>query len=127
MTEEQKTKPISCFDIVYISGQMSGLPDYNYAAFNEAEHFLVNTYHCTVINPARHPICENLTWDYYMQLAEVDVKHCDVIVLIEGEMRYKGKTIAHSWKNSKGALMEIQWAMSFEKRIIKMKELEAKA
>ena len=119
-----KPKSIKPSDVVYLAGQMSGLPDYNYAAFNKAEHFLVNTFGCTVINPARHPICENLTWDYYMQLAEVDVKHCDVIVLIEGEMHYKGKTIAHSWKNSKGALMEIQWAMSFEKRIIKMKELE---
>ena len=127
MTEEQKTKPISCFDIVYISGQMSGLPDYNYAAFNEAEHFLVNTFGCTVINPARHPQCENLTRDYYMALAMVDVKHADVIVLIDGEYHRRGKLVQHSWRKSIGAAQEWEWAQEFGKRIIEMKELEGKS
>jgi hypothetical protein len=115
---------ITSSDIVYISGQMSGLPDYNYAVFNEAEHYLVNTFGCTVINPARHVQCENLSRDYYMELAKIDVKHCDVIVFIEGEYHRDGKLVKHSWQTSKGALQEFAWACDFGKKIIEMKELK---
>lgn len=117
-------KPISKHDIVYISGAMTGIPDFNVTAFNEAEHYLVNTFGCTVLNPSRHPQCENLTWDYYMELAKIDVKHCDIVVLIEGKYHRDGKTVKHSWQKSKGALMEFARACDFGKKIIEMKVLE---
>lgn len=112
------------YDMVYLSGKMTGLPDFNVTAFNEAEHYLVNTFGCTVLNPSRHPQCENLTWNYYMELAKIDVKHCDVVVFIEGEYHREGKIVKHSWKKSKGALLELGWSIEFSKKRIKMKELE---
>ena len=115
---------ISRFDIVYISGAMTGIPDFNVTAFNEAEHYLVNTFGCVVINPARHPQCENLPREYYMELAKIDVKHCDVVVFIEGEYHRDGKIVKHCWQKSEGALQELGWSIEFGKKVIEMKELE---
>lgn len=119
-----KTALISRFDIVYISGAKTGIPDFNVTAFNEAEHYLVNTFGCMVINPARHPQCENLSRDYYMEHAKTDVKHSDIIVFIEGEYYRDGRSVKHYWQNSKGAAQELKWAILFGKKVIEMKVLE---
>ena len=67
-------------DIVYLSGPMSGLPDYNVPAFNDAEKWLREHYSCKVLNPARHP--EGLTYCEYMRRALTDLEAATVIVTL---------------------------------------------
>lgn len=39
---------ITKHDTVYIAGSMTGKPNYNFQAFNDAESYLNNTYACKV-------------------------------------------------------------------------------
>ena len=79
---------------VYIAGPMTGLPDYNYPAFFEAEGKIADT-GADVFNPARHGIDPQKTHEEYMREALLDLCCCDAMVLLPG------------WENSQGALVEI--------------------
>lgn len=82
---------------VYIAGPMSGLPEFNYPAFNTAEgQLLVAGF--TPLNPARSE-AHNTTgkpqsWDWYMRHALRMVTDADGIALLPG------------WENSRGATLE---------------------
>ena len=83
---------------IYIAGPMSGLPDYNYPAFLDAEGKLtVAGYH--VLNPARVEE-DNPTpgtpqeWGWYMRRCLKMVADADGIALLDG------------WRNSRGATLE---------------------
>ena len=76
---------------IYLAGPMSGLPLYNYPAFNAAAAQLrVMGYH--VENPAENP--EQPSWAHYMRLAIGQLVTCDTVVLLPG------------WRKSKGARVE---------------------
>lgn len=82
----------------YLSGPMTGLPNYNYAAFNYIASILRRA-ELDIINPAEN--FEGRTdlprEDYMAQ----DIKHlmtCDAIILI------------HGWENSRGAKLELEIA-----------------
>ncbi|QJU52953.1 DUF4406 domain-containing protein [Herbiconiux sp. SALV-R1] len=79
---------------VYIAGPMTGLPLFNYPAFNEAAAHLRALGH-TPLNPARHDIAGPIKpWDYYMRDALSLVIQADGIALLSG------------WEDSRGAVLE---------------------
>lgn len=78
---------------IYIAGPMTGLPDFNYPAFNAAAAQLRAMGH-TVLNPAENPVPACGTWQGYMRLALAQLVQCECIVLLPG------------WAESKGALIE---------------------
>lgn len=76
---------------LYLSGPMTGLPDFNYPAFNaEAARLRALGYH--VENPAENPPQES--WEAYMEVCIPQLLTCDTIALLPG------------WSESRGALWE---------------------
>ena len=78
---------------IYVAGPMTGLPEFNYPAFNEAAATLRAQGH-TVLNPAENPVPACGTWQGYMRLALAQLVQCECIVLLPG------------WFDSRGALIE---------------------
>lgn len=82
---------------LYIAGPMSGLPDFNYPAFNEAEGQL-RAASFEVENPARNPEPspehDDDQWRGYMRMALRQLALCDGVALLPG------------WKASRGANIE---------------------
>lgn len=80
---------------IYIAGPMTGIPGYNYPAFNaEAARLRALGYH--VENPAENPSMEHRAepWQHYMRMAIRQMLTCDAVALLPG------------WSDSKGASME---------------------
>lgn len=82
----------------YISGPMTGLPDFNFPAFNEAAIVLQKEGY-SVFNPAEndggdtsHP------WEYYMRKDIQAVCDADIVFVLPG------------WRASKGASLEVMVA-----------------
>jgi len=104
--------------IVYLSGPMTGLPDYNRPAFFAAEKRLRSLGH-QVSNPARQTVMPLLSrWDYL----GVD------FMTIEGLNNTYGPAacaMAHlpGWDKSLGSLMETAQATFYEWRIFDVDEL----
>ena len=102
---------------LYLSGPMTGLPEYNYPAFHKAARALRRAGY-RVVNPAElHPHSRlrrwlaamkarlNLapspqfpTWGEYMRAALVGLLGCEAIVLLPG------------WEHSRGARCEVSLA-----------------
>lgn len=82
---------------VYIAGPMSGLPDFNYPAFNAAEGKLAVAGHYP-LNPARseelNTTGKSQHWVWYMRHALRMVADADGVALLPG------------WENSRGAALE---------------------
>ena len=86
---------------LYVAGPMSGLPDFNYPAFNAAERVLrVRGY--AVLNPVKaeehNDTGKPQTWDWYMRHALRMVLDSEGLALLPG------------WENSRGATLEVQVA-----------------
>lgn len=78
---------------IYISGPMTGLPDYNRPAFHlEAARLRALGY--DVANPAEIPEQPSNYWHVYMRLALAMMLECDCIAMLPG------------WPGSRGALIE---------------------
>lgn len=88
--------------VVYIAGPMSGLPEFNYPAFNDAEGRLLVAGHYP-LNPTRieeeNTAGEPQAWDWYMRRALKMVTDADGMALLPG------------WADSRGARLERQVAM----------------
>ncbi len=78
-------------DIVYLSGPMTGLPDFNVAQFNTIKKTVALT-GATVISPADLP--QGPAWEHQIRKCMRFVSDCSHMLLIPG------------WENSKGALLE---------------------
>jgi len=88
---------------VYISGPMTGIPAFNFPAFNAAAaHLRALGFH--VENPAENPKCDS--WQGYMRLALVQMAHCDWLFMLPG------------WSGSKGALIEHRLARDIGLRVV---------
>ena len=90
---------------IYIAGPMSGLPDFNYPAFDaKAAELRALGFH--VENPAenRAPHCRS--WLGYMRLTVAQLVTCDVVYLLPG------------WRYSRGACIEHQLALSLGLRVV---------
>ena len=85
--------------VLYIAGPMSGLPEFNYPAFHEAEERLLDVGYA-VLNPANIDALHNpepgqpQEWDWYMRHALRQVLDADGIALLPG------------WEFSRGAKLE---------------------
>jgi nucleoside 2-deoxyribosyltransferase len=80
---------------VYLSGRMTGLPDFGREQFNDAEAVL-RKYGYKVLNPACLPT--DLEGTKYMPICLAMLQQADAIVMLPG------------WERSKGALFEWQYA-----------------
>jgi nucleoside 2-deoxyribosyltransferase len=90
---------------IYIAGPMTGIPDFNYPAFREAETLLKDAGH-TCLNPADSEL-ENVSgapmpWTWYMRRALAMVITSDGIALLPG------------WENSPGANLEVTVARALQ-------------
>ena len=84
---------------IYIAGPMSGLPDFNYPAFNaKAAELRALGFH--VENPAENPAPHCSSWLGYMRLAVAQLATCDAVYLLPG------------WRHSRGACVStsLPWA-----------------
>lgn len=86
---------------LYIAGPMTGLPAFNYPAFNAAE-LRLSARGYSVLNPARWGLIEGATWVDYMRLGIRDVTHADGIAVLPG------------WEGSRGAFLEVTVARGLE-------------
>ena len=90
---------------IYLAGPMSGLPEFNYPAFNAlAEQLRAQGHH--VENPAENsePPCQS--WLGYMRLAVAQLATCDAVVMLDG------------WEKSRGARVEYQLAVGMGLRVL---------
>lgn len=78
---------------IYLSGPMTGLPEFNYPAFNAAAAYL-RALGYVVENPAENPEPPCKSWAGYMRLALAQLVQCEVTVRLPG------------WQNSRGAVIE---------------------
>ena len=82
---------------IYISGPMTGLPDFNRKAFNTAEDALrMRGYN--PLNPARNGLPENSTYEEHMR--------ADLRMLLEAD----AVAVLPGWEQSKGAQLETRLA-----------------
>ena len=83
--------------ILYVAGPMTGLPEFNYPAFNAAATELRAKGH-DVLNPADiendNDAGQPQAWDWYMRRAIAMVARADGLAMLPG------------WENSKGARLE---------------------
>lgn len=91
--------------IVYISGPMTGLPDYNRPAFFTAEKYL-KSQGAVVLNPAYSP--DGLPdHSSYMRIALAMVAEAQCVFLLP------------DWEQSKGVAMELELAKSMGIHVVK--------
>lgn len=86
--------------VVFISGKMTGLPDYNRFRFFECEGYFQKL-GFTVLNPAYHP--DGLTHEQYMKICKAEIDAADIVYFM------------NNWTDSKGAKEEHAYAFSNEK------------
>ena len=94
--------------VIFVSGPMTGKPDYNRPAFFDAEKRLTKDGHI-VWNPAHFP--DGLSHEAYMQVCEAMIDRSDAIYQLPG------------WKESRGARHEYGYAYATGKKIVKRSEL----
>ena len=86
---------------VYLAGPMTGLPDFNYPAFNAAAAEL-RAMGFDVANPAENPTPAEPTWPNYLRVALTQMLTC------------KGVVVLPNWYSSKGARLEVGVARTLE-------------
>jgi len=106
---------------VYIAGPMTGVDNWNFPAFFDAEKTLVSLGY-EVVNPAHNngdtlelaledagsPEAPKRDWLYYIRRDLPQLLHCDVICLLP------------NWKDSKGAKLEYEVAKGIGLPIYKL-------
>lgn len=96
---------------VYISGPITGMPDFNRKAFAEAESYIMSSGH-DAINPHKvSPYREDWTWADYMRADLKAMLDCDTLYLLPG------------WEASRGACTEVRLARELGMKIIHGGEL----
>jgi hypothetical protein len=84
---------------LYVSGPMTGLPEYNYPAFKAASAALERAGY-DVLDPSRHEADPALAWEDYLRCDLKDVLECEGVALLDG------------WWRSRGAKLEVHVAQS---------------
>lgn len=79
----------------YIAGPMTGYPNFNFDAFDEAQEAL-EAIGVEVVNPANNfDRRQDLPWYTYLRKAVAQVTECDAIFMLDG------------WQESRGASLEL--------------------
>jgi len=96
---------------VYIAGPMTGLPDFNYSAFHQAEQELITRGYevvCPTSNSGGTPPSpgEVKPWDWYLRKAINLLLTCEGIYLLPG------------WEKSRGARLEEHIAFELGMEVI---------
>lgn len=89
---------------LYIAGPMTGLPDFNYPAFNAAAAQLRQAGY-EVVNPAEDGLPVNAPWTGHQRVAICQLMYCDAVATLPGV------------EHSKGAQLEIDIAKALGMRI----------
>lgn len=79
--------------VVYVSGPMTGYPDHNFPAFNEAAKGLLEDGYW-VINPADGGVIDGWEWSDYLRQDIKDLMAADAIYMLP------------DWRFSRGARLE---------------------
>lgn len=88
----------------FISGPMSGLPNYNRDAFNTAEiELMMRGYE--VFNPARIRDADSLAYDVLISYCLQQLMGCDVVAILP------------EWQMSRGSVLEIATASMVNKKL----------
>lgn len=90
--------------IIYLAGKITG--DNNYKAKFKRYELKYRLQGYTVLNPAILPYSDTISYDAYMRMSQAMLKECDIIVMLP------------DYKDSKGALQELEWALLQEKEVI---------
>ncbi len=90
---------------IYISGAMTGHPDFNRPAFYNAEAALYLQGYRNVANPARIEGDDAKPWDWWMRHALEMLLTCQTIVMLPG------------WVDSRGAMLEHHIARKLDMRV----------
>lgn len=97
--------------ILYLSGPMTGLPEYNYPAFHrEADRLRQLGY--TVINPAEIEHEHDRTWESYMRNDIKALMEAEAVAVLEG------------WYDSKGARIEVLLAKQLGMKVFEAKTMQ---
>lgn len=90
---------------IYLSGPMTGIPDFNFPAFNAAaESLRAQGFH--VENPADHGVVDGAEWGDYLRHDIARLVTCEAIALLPG------------WERSRGARFEREIADRLNMRTI---------
>ena len=95
---------------VYIAGPMTGLPEFNYPAFNDAADKLRDAGH-HVENPADIGVVDGWTWQDYVRAALAKLITCDEVATLP------------DWDRSPGATTEVRLAESLALPVRKVADL----
>lgn len=79
---------------VYISGPMTGMPDLNVKAFNNAAAVLRLHGH-TAVNPVENGQPSDAEWHQHMRADIRMLMDCDAIYMLTGWMRSRGALLEH--------------------------------
>lgn len=102
---------------IYISGPMTGLPEFNFPAFNAAAENLRLMGH-EVSNPAEKGELEGYSHADYLAIDLIEV--CKLRIPAGTEIG--SVVLLPGWENSKGALMEVATAKSLDIPVITLEE-----
>lgn len=100
--------------VIYISGPMTGYPEYNFPAFRHAEQVLRRYDLVRIENPARHPQIEGWSWQDYMRRALQQMLVSDHVVVLPG------------WTQSQGAQWEVRIARMLGMPVVAFSDLSRK-
>ena len=79
---------------IYISGPMTGLPEFNFPAFH-ARAAELRAQGRDVINPAEHDELPDQPWHVYLRKDIRLLMDCDTIHMLPGWSRSKGARLEH--------------------------------
>lgn len=87
---------------IYISGPMTGIEDFNREAFMKAEWNLMEMGYSQeeIVNPARFPFREDGDYNIMLEICLAMMRDCKTIYMLDG------------WEESKGACMELGFALA---------------
>lgn len=77
---------------IYLAGPMTGLPDFNYPAFNR-EAARLRDLGYDVENPAENPENHDKRWETYMRLAIPQMLTCDMVAVLPGAALSRGAVV----------------------------------